>query len=291
MTAVAAVPTRRRAASAALLALVFLWGATFVPVKTAVTGFPVLGFIGLRFFAALVALTPLGLIRLRHTFLTVRQIVQAACTGWIFLAGYTLQTFGLRYTAAGRAAFITGLSTILVPLMLVLLFGERLRVRPAVGAVLAVVGMTVLGLDGVVSGSLTGDLLVLGCAVAFAAHIIAMDRWGTGCDPLLFTLVQVAAVVPMSIVGSLLVEGPIPDIGPGVATVALFTGMIVTGGGLVVQVWAQRSTSPTHAAVIFATEPVFGALFGWLLAGETLTISGVLGSALILMGMLVAETG
>jgi drug/metabolite transporter (DMT)-like permease len=276
-------------ARAALLGLALLWGATFVPVKMAVRDFPVLAFIGVRFLCALVVLIPCGLVRLKRRSMCWRQVLQAVATGWIFLAGYGFQTFGLRLTAAGRASFITGLSTVFVPLILVVFFGEQLRWRPLAGALLATGGMAILGLDGAVHGSLRGDLLVLGGAVAFAAHIIATSRWGSASDPVLFTMVQVAAVAPLAVIGSICLEGPFPAIGASVLGAAAFTGVVVTAGGLIVQVWAQARLSPTHAAVILATEPGFGVLFGWLLIGETLTRAGLAGCALILAGMLVAE--
>jgi drug/metabolite transporter (DMT)-like permease len=212
-------------------------------------------------------------------------------TGVIFLIGYAFQTFGLRYTGAGRAAFITGLSTIMVPLILVLLFHERLKMRPVIGALLATCGMAVLGIEGAAQGSLLGDLLVLGGAASFAVHIILTGRWGKGCDPVLFTLLQVIAVVPLALLGAVIWESPIPALQPNTMGAAAFTGLIVTGVGLLVQVWAQRITSPTHTAVIFASEPVFGAIFGFILAGELITQAGFVGSALILGGMFVAESG
>jgi drug/metabolite transporter (DMT)-like permease len=281
---------RRLGADGALLCLAFLWGATFIPVKAAVSAFPVLAFFGLRFFCGLLALLPFGLYRLRRVGMRPVQVAQAVLTGWVFLAGYAFQTYGLRATASGRTAFITGLSTIMVPLFLAVFLRERLGIRPVCGAVLATVGMGLLGFDGAASGVWQGDLLVCGGAVAFAWHVIATGKWGAATDPILFTLVQIAGVVPTALGLSLLVEGAVPAIPPATMGAALFTGVVVTGLGLLVQVWAQRLTSPTHTAVIFATEPVFGALFGWLLAGEVLTALALCGCLLILAGMLIAES-
>lgn len=291
MTLALVRPNVRISAACTLLSIAFLWGATFVPVKVAVVDFPVLGFIGLRFLFALLLLAPIGIWRLRKTTVTKRQVLQGFVTGWIFLIGYAFQTFGLRYTGAGRAAFVTGLNTIFVPIILVIFFRDHLRAKPIIGAVLATVGMAVLSLDGIAQGSLKGDLIVLGAAISFAVQVILTSRWGSKMDPVLFTLLQVAAVVPFAFAGALLWEGPIPALQSVVINAALFTGVVVTGLGLLAQVWAQRIISPTHTAVIFATEPVFGALFGWLLAGEILSVAGFTGCGLILAGMLVAESG
>ncbi|MEW6049219.1 MAG: DMT family transporter, partial [Bacillota bacterium] len=76
---------------------------------------------------------------------------------------------------------------------------------------------------------------------------------------------------------------------PLVAGTLLLTGPLVSGVFLVLQVWGQRHTSATHAAVIFSLEPVFAGLAGWMFAGEVFRARAMLGGALILAGMLVAE--
>jgi drug/metabolite transporter (DMT)-like permease len=282
---------RRLWADGALLLIALLWGATFVPIKLAVQQYSVLGFLGVRFLFALALLSMLSFPRLRATKMTRAQVGKGLLTGVLFLAGYVFQTYGLRYTGAGRAAFITGLNTIFVPLLLVILFRSRLQARPVLGTILATAGMAFLGMDGIATGSWHGDLLVLGGAVAFALHIICMGRWGTQCDPVLFTTVQVLAIAPLATLTGLLFDGPLWPIPTAALGAAAFTGLIVSGLGLLLQVWAQSITSPTHTAVILATEPVFGAFFGWLLAGELLTQAGFVGCALILLGMLAAESG
>jgi drug/metabolite transporter (DMT)-like permease len=284
-------PNQRLLADGALLMIALLWGATFVPIKVAVQQYSVLGFLGVRFFFALGLLVVLCIPRLRTAKMTRAQFGKGLVTGVLFLAGYIFQTYGLRYTGAGRAAFITGLNTIFVPLFLVILFRSRLHARPVWGTVLATAGMAFLGMDGIATGSLTGDLLVLGGAVAFALHIILMGRWGQQCDPVLFTTAQVIVIAPLATVTGLLWDGPLWPIPTAALGAAAFTGVAVSGLGLLLQVWAQSITSPTHTAVILATEPVFGAIFGWLLASEALTQAGFIGCTLILLGMLVAESG
>ena len=68
-----------------------------------------------------------------------------------------------------------------------------------------------------------------------------------------------------------------------------FMGIVATAGIFSVQTHVQRFTTPTHTALIFSLEPVFAALFGWLLAGEVLGVKEFAGCALILAGMLMAE--
>ena len=180
---------RRLWADGALLLIALLWGATFVPIKLAVQQYSVLGFLGVRFLFALALLSMLSFPRLRATKMTRAQVGKGLLTGVLFLAGYVFQTYGLRYTGAGRAAFITGLNTIFVPLLLVILFRSRLQARPVLGTILATAGMAFLGMDGIATGSWHGDLLVLG-AVALRC-ILSVWSLGTQCDPVLFTTVQV----------------------------------------------------------------------------------------------------
>ncbi|MGC8839705.1 MAG: DMT family transporter, partial [Anaerolineae bacterium] len=134
-----------------------------------------------------------------------------------------------------------------------------------------------------------GELLVLGCAFCFAAHITAVGAFAPGGDVLSLTVTQIATVGVLSAAASALFEGAQAAPPANVWGAAAFTGVLATSFAFGVQTAAQRFTSPTHTALIFAAEPVFAAAFGYLLAGETLGARESVGCALILLGMLTAE--
>jgi drug/metabolite transporter (DMT)-like permease len=286
-------------ADASLLFVTAVWGATFVMVQDAVTGFPVFAFLTLRFaLAALVLLpfyvhsrqqptrerTPAG----PTTTARLAALLPGVLVGLALFGGYAFQTFGLRETTPAKAGFITGLSVVLVPLGQAIFLRRPPRRNSIAGVLLATAGLALLSLQPDLSIS-RGDLLVLGCAVAFAAHILLVGRFAPGWQPLRLALVQIVTVAVLSGAAALLLERPIGWPADNVWFAAAFTGLLATALAFFVQSRAQQATSPTHTALIFAAEPVFAGLFSFLLIGEVLGPRQILGSALILAGMVTAE--
>lgn len=286
-------------ADAALLFATMIWGLTFVMVQDAVLAYPVFAFLAIRFLFAALALAPFlarqprnpAVLLAAHNPARRRQIdawLPGGVIGVALFAGYAFQTFGLLYTTPAKAGFITGLSVVLVPI------GQALFLRrvPAnatlLGVALATVGLALLSLQ----GDLTigrGDLLVLLCAIAFAAQILLIGRYAPRWQPVRLTMIQIVTVAVLSTVASLLWEDRPGWPAGNVWFAAAFTGVLATSLAFYIQSRAQRATSATHTALIFAAEPVFAGLFSFLLIGERLGPRQILGSALILAGMLVAE--
>ena len=277
------LPTRGRlAADLALLAVTAVWGSTFVMVKDAVAQYPVLPFIALRFAVAGLALAPVAW-SARRAF-RPSDLPAGIGAGIFLFAGYTLQTLGLQQTTASKAGFITGLSVVLVPLFGALLWRHLPSWRAVLGTILATAGLGLLSLNADWSVQ-RGDLLVLGCAVSFAGHITALGALSPGRAPCILTLIQALTTAVLSstlVVG----QGGFPALPAPVAHAALFTGVAATAIAFLVQTAAQRFTSANHTALIFTAEPVFAALFGVAVAGETLTSRGWLGCVVILVGVI-----
>lgn len=316
-----------------LVLVCVVWGATFVTVKEAVADAHPVTFLALRFALAFVAL---GSLFARDVVRNWRRLARpGAILGFWLWAGYAFQTAGLRYTQASRAGFITGLSVVIVPVLSSVLLKARPSARALAGVALALVGLAFLFLvptgaapfragpaaaSAVAAGTaaagsvlarlsavptaLTGDLLVLGGAMAFAFHVTLLGKYSaerTGSYRevgALATLQTGAAALgylawmgarswwaspngtPVTLAALLT---------PKLAAAVVITGLLASAGAILVQTAAQRHTPPTHTALIFASEPVFAAFFGWLLLGERFGAWGGLGCLLILAGMVVAE--
>jgi drug/metabolite transporter (DMT)-like permease len=222
--------------------------------------------------------------------------------GSLLFASFMSQTLGLQYTSPTRSGFITGLSVVLVPLI-GLGFGQRPPRWAVVGVGLAVLGLAFLawgcripGLGCAVSAETRanerlGDLLTLGCAIAFALYIFAVSRWSTTLPVLTLNAVQLIVVALLASGTALIYEWPLPTPTPGVWGAALFLGVIATAWVFALQLKVQRHTTATHTALIFALEPIFAALFAWLWIGETMTAALWIGGGLMLLGVIVAEVG
>jgi drug/metabolite transporter (DMT)-like permease len=305
--------SRQLLADAALLGVTAIWGATFVMVKDAVASLPVFSFMALRFVFAALVLLPFVLLRQRgrqgrgHTPAkespvhpvtpSPAHLVSASLLiGIALFAGYAFQTAGLHLTTPAKAGFITGLSVVIVPVAASLLLRQAPEHNAWLGVGLATAGLALLSLQNGLAIA-PGDLLVFCCALAFAAHILLTGRFAPRFDPLVLTFGQIVVVMLLSGCAALLFDvraaGGLtsfrPALTPQVLFAAAFTGLFATSLAFGFQTVAQRFTSSTHTALIFAAEPVFAALFSFLLIGEVLGPRQLLGCGLILAGMIVAE--
>jgi len=207
--------------------------------------------------------------------------------GAVLVFGASLQQIGLVSTTAGKAGFITGLYVVLVPLS-GLLWAQRTGVTAWLGAVLCVVGLFFLS----VTAELTvepGDLFVLVGSVFWAAHVQVVGWLSPRTDPVRLACVQFAVCSLASAGGALLTEQVSAPALLAAAGPILYGGVLSVGIAYTLQVVAQRSAPPAHAAILLSLESVFAALGGSLLLGERLGTRGALGCALMFAGMIVSQ--
>jgi len=277
---------RQLQADFGLLLVTLLWGSTFVLVKETLAEIEPYNFLALRF--ALASLTMLIVFRRHLTAVTHRELKAGAIIGLFLFAGYAFQTVGLQYTTAGKAGFITGLSVVIVPLATFIILRRKPSTNALLGVASATAGLALLSLREDLTIA-RGDLIVLGCAFSFALHIVMVGKFAPRMDAIALTTIQLGMVAALSGFVSPLFEHSSLHFSSKAWLAVLFMGVLVTPFTFGVQNVAQRFTSPTHTALIFAAEPVFAALFAYLLAGEVLTGRQLLGCGLILAGMVAAE--
>lgn len=286
-------------ADLALLAVTAVWGATFVMVKDALAATGPFTFLAVRFTLAALVMTPILLAGRHRRAWTGKLTLAGVVVGVALFAGYAFQTVGLQFTTPARAAFITGISVVLVPLISALVLRRRVGRGAWIGVALAAFGLAALSvgpdlLDGaplLQGATALGDAIVFGCAVAFALHIVLVGEISPRHGTAVLTLAQIAMAAGLGIAFAGTFERPTWGQMTAILPPAAFTGVVATVLAFTVQVRAQRFTSATHTALIFSAEPVFGALFAYLLVGETLAPPAVIGCGLILAGMLVAQFG
>ncbi len=273
---------QRLLATVALIGVTAVWGWTFVMVRDAVAVYGVVAFLALRFTVATVAIAPFWGRRLNRQTLRVGLGI-----GIVLAAGYLLQTWGLRFTTATNSGLITGLFVVLAPIADRLINGTRLPRTSAAAVLLSVIGMVLL--TGRAPTSLAiGDLLTLGCAVAFGVHIALLSRYAPRYDAGALTAAQMISVAAVFALAWPATE---PFTAPPLQVwhVIVITGLLASALGYYIQTAAQRHLSAARTAVILTLEPVFAGMFGFVLAGERLRALQWLGAALILSALLVAE--
>jgi drug/metabolite transporter (DMT)-like permease len=265
----------------ALLLTTLVWGATFPATKVVLDQIPPLSFLFLRFLLG--TLCSVGILALARRELRLDSLTltrSAIATVWLFL-GYTLQTAGLLYTTASNSAFITALYVVFVPLFL-----GRFDVRIWVSAALAIVGLWFLINPSVAINA--GDVMTLGCAAAFGAHIACLERYTREGDPVSFFVWQMIMVAGLMVPAMLIESPPASAFQP---TALLLMALIVTGilatGAFAVQIWAQRLLPAQRVALIFSLEPAYAAWLSWYFLGERMDATAWLGSGLIFAAVLI----
>ncbi|PEK44220.1 EamA family transporter [Bacillus toyonensis] len=280
----------------ALLFVSFIWGATFVVVQNAMSFVGPFTFNGLRFLFAGIILLFVQMIFSQKT--SKQDIKQSSFAGLIvgfFLCvGYLLQTFGLLYTTSSKAGFLTGLSIVMVPILSFIFLKQKATIFVVLGITVATAGLYLLTAADSFQLNI-GDILVLGCAIAFAAHILINGFYSKKISPLLLSTSQVLTVGIFSSICAFLFEDWENLFSISLWTnhsflFALFlTSLFATSIAFFIQTSAQKHTSPTRVAIIFAMEPVFAALTGVLVANEQLSMSAIFGCLCIFLGMIFVE--
>ncbi|MDQ2710816.1 MAG: DMT family transporter [Acidobacteriota bacterium] len=285
-------PPSRWKADSALAIVALVWGSTFVIVKHALIDISTMYFLALRFaLAALCMLLIFARPFQRATQGAVLRGLRGGAVAGIFLwLGYVLQTVGLKYTTAGNSGFLTGLYIVLVPLISAAVYRRWPQPRELIGIAIATGGMAVLTLPsaGHTFQLNRGDLLTLGCAVAFAFHLLVLGYYSQRELFQAVALGQISCAALLSTV-SMTFEPPRAAWHGGVIFAIIVTAVFATALAFALQTWGQKYTTPTRTALIFALEPVFALVTAVLVGHEPLTTAAVVGGALILTSILAVE--
>ena len=280
--------TPRTRAELSLIVVTLVWGSSFVLVKATLDEIAIWLFLALRFsVAALVLMVYFG--RRATPSGGNKGIRPGIWAGLCLAAGYAFQTFGLRYTTPSKSAFITALTSALVPFLVLIVYRKAPHPSEVIGIAVATVG---LGLLTMPSGTLAigyGDAISLCCTVAFAGHILLLGRYArmVPFEPLSVWQMIVTAMLFWVMVGF---TEPVPkSISLSATGAVLFTGVLCTAIPFTVQAWAQQHTTATRTALIFAFEPVSAMITSHAAGAETLTVRAILGAFLILAGVLTVE--
>ncbi|MBM3767525.1 MAG: DMT family transporter [Acidobacteria bacterium] len=270
----------------ALIALI--WGTTFVLVKRALDDISPFLYLAMRFTLAAIVLAAIFHKRIARG-ISRREIGIGMVVGAVLMSGYVLQTVGLQTTTPSKSAFLTGLYVVLVPFASAAVYRVRPRWAEIAGVAIAATGMGLLSMQGEMLTIERGDLLTIGCAVAFALHIVLLGHWAPLVGYESLGVMQIAGAALVAVAALPFVELPAVKWSTPVIGAILIGGLLATALAFMLQTWAQQNTTPTRAAILFSLEPVFAWIVSFLVEGEILTGRAALGAALILAGILTVE--
>lgn len=274
-------------ADIALLLVTIGWGASFLLTKSSLSQLSTFNFLAIRFSVAFI----LSLIIFFKKIISVDKntIKYGIILGIVAYATYALQTIGLNYTTASKSAFITGFNVILVPIFSTLLMKKVPDKKVFFSVFIAFIGLGLLTLNKNMAGINIGDIYTFICAIICAIYILLIGKYTVKCDSVGLAIIQIGICAMLSLITSLSFENPIVPTSYNVWINIIILSVVCTLGAFIVQSVAQRFTSPTHTALIFTAEPVFAAIFGYIIFGEMLSSQGLIGAILILIGMIITE--
>ncbi|MCJ7647259.1 MAG: DMT family transporter [Candidatus Lokiarchaeota archaeon] len=278
-------PKKKGLALAAFIITTVLWGTSFIITKTITKELPIFVYLTLRYSIAIIGIIP---ILYRFKGFNKKILYGGIITGILYFISIVFQTYGLQTTTAGKAGFITGLGTVLVPFMTWFAYKKKVKLRVWIAVVLSTVGMGFLLLEGE-SGVFIGDMLVLVCAVFYAIFIVVNDNYVKKVDVYLFSFVQLATLSILCLGSSFLLSEnwSISSNTIDFWLVMLYMGLIVTTVTFLFQNYGQQYLTPAKTAIIFTLEPVFAAFFGFLFGNELLSVFGLIGATIIFIALLI----
>lgn len=275
---------RSTLAGLAITVAAFLFGTTFVVIKDAVATFPPISFVAWRFLLGGLVLAVIAWPRDRAEMRQAPIWRDAGIAGALLFLGYAFQTAGLTTTGASNSALITGLFVVITPLLAALLLRKSPRLFVLLGALVAFLGVFLLtarpGNQFVI-----GDLLTIGAAFSFAGHIIALDRYAPRHPLIGFTACQLLVTAAIALPVALAAEG-LPFPGQAQVPALLLTGIAVSAGAYLLQIWAQTVIGPGRTGILLTLEPAFAVITAAVVLDERLSVRGWVGATLILGAIL-----
>ncbi|MEN8210534.1 MAG: DMT family transporter [Thermodesulfobacteriota bacterium] len=273
-----------------LIFVATIWGLAFVAQRVGMEHIGPFTFNGLRFVLGSLSLLPViyftrnSKSRKDNTGLIKSGLI----TGIVLFGGISFQQVGLVYTTAGKAGFITGLYVVFVPILGFLIKQGKTYVATWIGAVMACIGMYLLSITKDMTMN-KGDLLVLCSAICFAFHLIIIEKFTNRFNTAWLSLVQCIVCSILSLLAAAVFETFIISDILKVSIPIIYGGVFSVGIAYSLQIYGQKNSPASHAAIILSLEAVVAAIGGWIILNEVLSGRGVFGCALMLVGMLISQ--
>ena len=276
-----------------LLGASFFWGTTFVAQMSGMDGLGPFSYATARYFIGVLALTAVlwftrrqrAKERLQNRY--GRGFLTGLLIGISLFAASSFQQVAMLYTTTGKAAFITCLYIVFVPLVSVLI-GKKIRTENWIGAFLAITGLYFLALNEDFSVNF-GDVLLLIGAFFWTAQILLVDKFANCVDAMELSTGQAFTTAVFSFTAMMLFENPTLDAIFSAAVPILYGGVMSSGVAFTLQIYGQKYAEPSAAAILMSFESIFGAVSGWLLLGEVMTGREIFGCVMMFAGIIVTQ--
>lgn len=273
-----------------LLLIAVIWGFGFVPQKLGMQYLGPAAFNALRFALGAATLVPVMLLMKsvsKRDFANRATVKMGLLLGFLLFVGALLQQISLQYTSVANVSFITGLYTIVVPLIGYFL-GYRYGLIVWAGGLIAVLGLYLMA-GGGDSGALKGDLIAMVGAIVWAVHLLVIAEKAAKFNQIVLSFFQFVFCALFSLcVAAIYEQKVLPSEAIGYLW-PLINGVVVVGVAYTLQVIIMHHAEPFAAALILSLEAIFGALAGYLWLSEQMSLAALMGAALMLFGCVLAQ--
>ena len=265
-----------------LIFITLIWGVGFPLTSLALKDIGPFTLVSVKSFLAVIALFIIGRKNIR--LINKKLIIAAFLIALTLVAGNLLQAGAMVYTTPSKCSFITGLTVVFVPILMIILYKNPPSIKKIASIGVAIIGLMLLTYNGD-KGINKGDILALFSSVAYSIQVLLVDKFGSRYDGIILAGVELFFVGVLSLIPALLLEGYHIGVSNNVMVICiLVTGILGSGLGMAVQNKMQPYLDPSHAALIYLCEPVFGAFFSMFI-GDVLSPMAIIGAILILVAM------
>ncbi len=284
-----------------LLLTSFIWGTAFVAQRKGMEYIGPFTFNGIRCLIGALFLVPLVVFTVKFArkagaddpaalgnYNSRRSLmVGGILCGLLMFTASSLQQYGMVFTTAGKAGFITAMYIIIVPI-LGLFIGKKVRPILWLCVALAIAGLFLLTMKEDLTVS-PGDLLVLACALFFSLHILVIDHYTVRTNAVGLSAVQLLITGILSIPCIIIFEKVDWDMVMECAIPILYAGVMSCGVAYTLQIVAQKFTEPTLASLVLSLESVFAVLAGVVVLGEVISMRELTGCILMFVAIILAQ--
>lgn len=270
-----------------LVFVTIIWGGGFIATDGALDALTPFYVMMIRFVGA--AIFPLLFCAKKLRQLDRSTVFHGVITGIFLFLAFAFQTFGLQYSTPSKNAFLTATNVVFVPYLLWLFLHRKPSRKELFASVLCLVGIALLTLKKDAMMVSVGDVLSLICALFFALHIIALERYSAHVDTVCMTALQMITAGVISTICALTMETPPVTLSWQAAGNVLYLIFVSTLLAYLLQTFAQKYTSANSASLILSMEALFASIFSFLLLGEVMSVPMIIGACLIFSSILYIE--
>lgn len=285
-----------------LISAAIIWGLSFVAQKQGMDYVGGFTFNGIRSLLGGIVLLPVILFRSVKKKNSIKlspaekkssrkdNIKGILIVGTMLCIGSNLQQFAFDYIEPGKVGFITALYMLLVPLISFIIYKKKQPFTTWLGVFLGVGGLYMICMGGSSSFGLgKGEILALLCSIAFALHIIVVDKYASKIDAIVLSCGQYMITGAISCILMFIFEKPSIDGIMQAAIPILYAGIMSCSCAFTFQIIGQKYTEPTLASMLLCTESVFSVIFSFIILGERMTVIEYIGCAVMFTAIIIAQ--